>query len=508
MGCKTLSETHLTCIGTANGTVEAWDPRSHERVGTLDCAHIGGEDAPAGGAVQEITALEFRDPLTLGVGTSAGFVSLFDLRSTAPLITKDHRYGLPIRRVRFHDGLSKVLSMDPKGIKIWDASSGESFTSIESKTDLNDFDVFPRSGLILSANEQPRLQVHYLPALGPAPRWCSFLDTITEELEETASVDVYDNYKFLTREQLEALGLDHLIGTPLLRAYMHGYFVDVRLYKKAQTLAGPVEASSSKRFVEERVRKEMAEKLKRVETKKKEKPKVNSELFERLQLEDDEGEEEDEPRKRSKKKKAREARAASLLKDDRFKSMFEDENFEIDTEEEAFRLINPVVAKMKEAKAAKKTKNVSDEESGSSDEEAEGRNGSVDNGNEAEESDSMDDGDGAFEDEQVSVPKKQKKKQKLNAEKSVSVKEVTDITSGKRSKKERMSLGSRLDRLQEEESSRVLKRHADGSHSMTFRKSHNKREMMQKKKNEEHMQERRKVGRSARALKNRKPYQS
>merc|ERR1712152_80691 len=96
-----------------------------------------------------------------------------------------------------------------------------------------------------------------------------------------------------------------------------------------------------------------------------EKPKVNSELFERLQ-------EEDEPRKRSKKKKAREARAASLLKDDRFKSMFEDENFEIDTEEEAFRLINPVVAKMKEAKAAKKTKNVSDEESGSSDEEAEG----------------------------------------------------------------------------------------------------------------------------------------
>merc|ERR1719188_2654879 len=176
-----------------------------------------------------------------------------------------------------------------------------------------------------------RLQVHYLPALGPAPRWCSFLDTITEELEETSSVDVYDNYKFLTREQLESLGLDHLIGSPLLRAYMHGYFVDVRLYRKAQTLAGPVEASSSKRFVEERVRKEMAEKLKRVETKKK---------------------------------KAREARAASLLKDDRFKSMFEDENFEIDTEEEAFRLINPVVAKMKEAKAAKKAKSVSDEESG------------------------------------------------------------------------------------------------------------------------------------------------
>ena len=472
----------------------------------MDCAHVGGDEAPVG-TVQEITALEFRDPLTLGVGTSAGFVSLFDLRSTAPLITKDHRYGLPIKRIRFHDGLAKVLSMDPKGIKIWDSASGESFTSIESKTDLNDFDVFPRSGLILSANEQPRLQVHYLPALGPAPRWCSFLDTITEELEETASVDVYDNYKFLTREQLEALGLDHLIGTPLLRAYMHGYFVDVRLYKKAQTLAGPVETSVSKKFVEERVRKEMAEKLKRVETKKKEKPKVNSELFEKLQIE--ENEDEEEPRKRSKKKKAREAMAASLLKDDRFKSMFEDENFEIDTEEDAFRLINPVVAKMKEAKAAKKSTSVSDEESESSEEEIVGP--SLNDRDEEDESDSMDDGDGeeAFVDKQVSVPKKQKKKQKGEDSKPiVSVKEVTDTSSSKRSKKERMSLGSRLDRLQEEESSRVLKRHTDGSHSMTFRKSRNKKEMMLKKKNEEHMEERRKVGRSARALKNRKPYRS
>ena len=67
----------MTCIGTANGTVEAWDNRCQERVGTLDCAHVGGDEAPG---VQEITALEFRDPLTIGVGTSAGFVSLFDLR--------------------------------------------------------------------------------------------------------------------------------------------------------------------------------------------------------------------------------------------------------------------------------------------------------------------------------------------------------------------------------------------------------------------------------------------
>ena len=119
------------------------------------------------------------------------------------------------------------------------------------------------------------------------------------------------------------------------------------------------------------------------------------------------------------------------------------------------------------------------------------------------------DGDEALVEKQVSVPRKQKKKQKGESTKPiVSLKEVADIQSSKRSKKDRMSLGSRLDRLQEDESSRVLKRHAEGSHSMTFRKSRNKKEMMLKKKNEEHMEERRKVGRSARALKNRKPYRS
>ena len=30
----------------------------------------------------------------------------------------------------------------------------------------------------------------------------------------------------------DKLGLTHLVGTPLLRAYMHGFFVDNRLYSK------------------------------------------------------------------------------------------------------------------------------------------------------------------------------------------------------------------------------------------------------------------------------------
>lgn len=37
----------------------------------------------------------------------------------------------------------------------------------------------------------------------------------------------------------DKLGLTHLVGTPLLRAYMHGFFIDNRLYGKARAIADP-----------------------------------------------------------------------------------------------------------------------------------------------------------------------------------------------------------------------------------------------------------------------------
>jgi hypothetical protein len=51
-------------------------------------------------------------------------------------------------------------------------------------------------------------------------------------MEENAETIIYENYKFVTKEDLERLNLTSLIGTNLLKAYMHGYFVDYGLYKK------------------------------------------------------------------------------------------------------------------------------------------------------------------------------------------------------------------------------------------------------------------------------------
>lgn len=43
---------------------------------------------------------------------------------------------------------------------------------------------------------------------------------------------VYDDYKFVTRAELEEMNLSQLIGSSLLKAYMHGFFMDIRLYQK------------------------------------------------------------------------------------------------------------------------------------------------------------------------------------------------------------------------------------------------------------------------------------
>ena len=46
------------------------------------------------------------------------------------------------------------------------------------------------------AAEQPKILSFFIPALGTAPRWCSFLDNLAEELEEEKG-GVYEDYKFV-----------------------------------------------------------------------------------------------------------------------------------------------------------------------------------------------------------------------------------------------------------------------------------------------------------------------
>uniref|UniRef100_A0A671UDF7 Nucleolar protein 10 n=1 Tax=Sparus aurata TaxID=8175 RepID=A0A671UDF7_SPAAU len=315
---------HLFATGTSEGRVECWDPRVRNRVGILDCALSslpeGAEYVPS---LPAISALKFNGSLTMAAGTSTGQVLLYDLRSNQPLLVKDHFYSLPIKSLHFHDKLDLIVSADSKIIKIWNKD-----TVRISKSHY-------RTRMLFTANEDPKMNTFYIPALGPAPRWCSFLDNLTEELEESPESTVYDDYKFVTRKDLENLGLSHLVGSSLLRAYMHGYFMDIRLYHKVKTMANPF---AYEEYRKDKIRQKIEEsRTQRVQIKKL--PKVNKELALKLM---EEGDDEAELASRKKKGKA----LPSILGDDRFKVMFENPEYQVDEHSEEFRLLNPIVSKV------------------------------------------------------------------------------------------------------------------------------------------------------------------
>ncbi|KAL1918913.1 uncharacterized protein VTP21DRAFT_2294 [Calcarisporiella thermophila] len=323
----------LFSFGTADGTVEFWDPRSRSRVGLLP--------PRSGEGGFEISALKSRnDGLSLAVGTSTGLTMLYDLRTANPWIVKDHQYGYPIKNIHWLDSLEggdggdKVVVADCKIIKIWDRVHGKHFTSIEPATDINDVCMVPDSGMMFVANEGMQMLTYYIPALGPAPKWCSFLDNLTEEMEENPQTNVYEDYKFVTRKELSALNLDHLIGSNMLRPYMHGFFMDLRLYEKARLIANPFAyAEYREKAIREKLEKERASRI-RATSKL---PKVNRELASRL-LRDE----------KKKKKSDKEGETEGVLSDSRFAQMFNDPEFQVDEESNEFKLVNPTRRKKRD----------------------------------------------------------------------------------------------------------------------------------------------------------------
>uniref|UniRef100_A0A146LVV4 Nucleolar protein 10 n=2 Tax=Lygus hesperus TaxID=30085 RepID=A0A146LVV4_LYGHE len=324
----------LITAGTKEGWVEAWDPRQKKRVGTLDCLASTLSEHTQVEGFPSITSLESLGPLTLGVGTATGQILLYDLRSDKPFLVKDHMYGYAIRDLTFQENY--VLSLDSAILKIWDKDTGKIFTSIEAGQDtmFNSLCHVPNSGLIFMANESPKIQAYYIPQLGTAPKWCYFLDNLTEELEETSADVIYDDYKFVTKKELEELQISHLIGSKMLRGYMHGYFMSMKLYNRAKSMVQPFS-------YEEYKRKKIREKLEKESTSRiqlKNLPKINRDFALKLM---------DESKDPKKKKKAT---ANELLGDSRFGAMFSNPDFQIDPTSEEYRLLNPVLSRLSATK--------------------------------------------------------------------------------------------------------------------------------------------------------------
>lgn len=488
VNCCEFNDVHnLFACGTSEGHVECFDPRARTRVGVLDTAlsrHTEDLDIKT---VPAVTALKYRGGLQLGVGMSTGHVLLYDLRSDKPLLVKDHQYELPIKKIIFHDPMDLVLSIDTKILKLWDRNTGKAFTAVEPGTNLNDLCLVPGSGLMFMANEAPKVLTYYIPSLGTAPKWCSFLDNLTEELEENTAAMVYDDYKFLTRRELEDLGLTHLIGSNLLRAYMHGFFIDIRLYHKAKSLAEPFAYEEYRKTkIREKIEEERAN---RVRLKKL--PRVNKELAEKL-LDAEESILEKKTKKRA---------GMTLLKDDRFSAMFSNPDFQIDTESSEYKLINPVVSKLdkakkKQNKMAKFTEIVDDADKSGS------------------ENDSSSDDEHTWsadvkkkhrevmhEQKMTDREERRERREQLSAKpKFYEIKEGMDLNKSgkdvvKMKKEKKKSLAERLE-AQEELDIKGDKGNM-GNKELTFIFNRSKRELRQEAEQKEHHVERRKLRRSA-----------
>ncbi|XRB04452.1 nucleolar protein 10 [Pycnococcus provasolii] len=400
--CLGISKQHgLLAAGRDDGLVDIFDPRTPpggsagpaalDVAPTVRAALLGTNDVQARGGVmpEAVTRVRFDDATSCAVGTQSGHVLLYDLRRKAPLHVKDHMFGQPITAIRFHephlgaaaasDGSfgKLVVSSDTRAVRLWSAVDGRNYTTIEAgrgvgsgasaasgsstasaPAHINTTCVWPGSGLIFAALDASTTGTFFVPSLGPAPRWCRFLEGLTEELEETDAPVLYDDFRFVTSSDVTMLGLNHLVGTSALRAHLHGYLMDARLHRKALEATDPfMREKYIQRQVELQVEKERQSRIvPKAAMRQRLKaslggtaPKVNADLAKRLLTvaEDgaaakDGGDDEDGiTRKKARKMRVAAEAAKAVLDDERFRDMFTNEDYAINTESDEFRSLHP-----------------------------------------------------------------------------------------------------------------------------------------------------------------------
>jgi len=285
--------------------------------------------------------------------------------------------------------------------------------------------------------------------------------------------------------------------------------MDIRLFRKASS-AKP--ANTLENLKKDLIKKKIeADREGRVKIESK-LPKVNKDLFMKMTIQGEE--------LKTKTKKPKKAPSTDLLEDDRFGALFTDEQFEIDTEEETFKLLNPVVSKLDKNKAKefdmKYGVKEDAEKFGSDDSDVDMEDSEV------EESASSDDEQtwtkemkeqyksiqhGKEEEKRIARSLKQERKFKKINEKTLElqhslseVKVGDDLASGnatKKSKKSKLSLEERLEA--EEECDNVVR--SDTGHVMTFQTERSKGSIRKEQEEKAHREERLKVRRSAKSLK-------
>lgn len=367
---------NLLAFGTSLGTVELWDPRAKGRAGVLlppvQPANVGFDDARS-----EITALDFnRSGMSLGTGSSNGLIHLYDLRSPVPYQVKDQGYGFAVHTLEFLEPSSatqaatmepKLLTADKRIIKLWDIEDKMPWTSVEPAVDIKSVAWCKDSGMLLTANEGRQQHSFFVPQLGPAPKWCSFLDNLVEEMAEdpndpnafkATQSAAYPGYTMVTKDIIEGWKtkmIDAHIPAIDVESYMQDgkmilenegtWQMKSYLYEYHQSQFGQGESTRQNK-VEQAIEKQRES---RIRGKKKIDVKVNRRLAERMKLAEEKRE-----RKHAKRlvegggdaemvdaPATSEGKDKSVVGGGRFAQLFEDQDFAVDETSREFQLLNP-----------------------------------------------------------------------------------------------------------------------------------------------------------------------
>lgn len=439
----------LLCAGLEDGTVEFWDPRSRQRAAKLFVADQLGESL-------QVTATTFRnDGLNFACGTSNGKSLLYDLRASTPSIVKDQGYGFEVKKILWIDDNSadanKIMTSDKRIAKVWNRFDGKPFTSMEPSVDINDIAYVKESGMFFTANEGIPMHAYYIPNLGPAPKWCSFLDNITEELEEKPTDTVYSNFRFITRDEVAKLNLTHLVGSNVMRSYMHGYFINNELYDKVNLIANPNSYQDQReREIKKKIEKERESRIRSTGAVTKSKIKVNQDLASKLL--EKEGSE-------------------SIVNDDRFAELFENPDFAVDEESHDYKQLNPVRV-TKDVTVTERSRGLTAAEE--SDEER--MNGNTKASDSEDESESDDEEKEKLHKEKIQKGlEKLREKKKKDEEASRFMNEMRAVTEDETQAKQNDSFGKKVRELNKVTKERAadrhnsrLRRHGKGEVELTF----------------------------------------
>ncbi|KAK2960329.1 putative Nucleolar protein 10 [Blattamonas nauphoetae] len=304
------------------------------------------------------------DGFTFGVGTGDGSVVLYDIRSAGVLAEKSHFSAEPVIDIKFVNSLSgpvgdsskytKIqgkhnticLSCTKSNIRVWDTQSTNTLATVIPSDDAFSVCARSNSGLLFVPTRSPNINVFYLPILGMAPSWAYNIDVLggtrkggLTALPVNESIQTqHDERIFVTKEDLENAGLLNLVGTEMVKAYMHGFYIRRELWDdKAKKDEAPVEVEDkrSTKNAESRI------------TKRHKVPiaGINADLLQKIE---DAKQHKDIPEERGERKKKDKLKAkavASLETDNRFASLFTDTRFEIDKTSDEYKALHPMEAK-------------------------------------------------------------------------------------------------------------------------------------------------------------------